>query len=638
MSRDTYYITTPIYYVNDLPHIGHIYTTVMADILARYHRSLGRRVHFLTGTDEHGQKIERAARSQGVHPRELADRVVARYHELWKTLEISHDDFIRTTEPRHQRAVHEMIRRMEAAGDIYKGEYEGWYCAGCEAFFPETQLSEDGTCPDQGHPVERLAEPSYFFRLSAYRERLLEWYRSNPGCIRPESRYNEVVRFVEGGLNDLSISRVSLSWGVPWPGDPEHVVYVWLDALTNYVSALGFGSGEAGLFDAFWPASLHLVGKDILRFHCVYWPAFLMSAGLPLPEVVFGHGWWQRAGSKMSKSFGNVVRPDAHVRRFGADALRYFLAREMAFGADASFSDEAFVERYNADLANHLGNAAARVLTMVDRYLGGLAPAPAAEGRLPEAAAAAVTAYRERMDALEPHRALEAAWGLLAELNGFIQESQPWALAREGEAARPRLEAVLAAALETLRIVSALVEPFMPGTARRLAGYLGLEAPPRLLDGTTWSGIPRGTRISRGEALFPRVDAKAFLEEVTVSESTETSSEAAEEPRQITIEEFARVELRVGVVREAERVPRSRKLLRLVVDLGEETPRQLVAGMADSYEPEELVGRRVVVVANLRPARLMGIESQGMVLAADLGGRAILLSPDGEVPPGTTVR
>ncbi|HHQ48604.1 MAG TPA: methionine--tRNA ligase [Acidobacteria bacterium] len=641
MGDTTYYITTPIYYVNDLPHIGHIYTTVMADVFARYHRMLGHEVRFLTGTDEHGQKIERAAEAQGIRPIELADRVVARYHELWKQLEISHDDFIRTTEERHRRGVTEIIRRIQAAGDIYQGEYSGWYCSGCEAFYPETQLVE-GRCPDQGHPVELLSEPSYFFRLSAYQEPLLEWYREHPGCIEPRSRYNEVLRFVEGGLRDLSISRRSLTWGVPFPGDPDHVVYVWLDALTNYLSALGFGSDDDTLYRRFWPAQLHLVGKDILRFHCVYWPAFLMSAGLPLPEKIFGHGWWMRDEAKMSKSLGNVVRPDYLMERFGPDPLRYFLAREMTFGLDASFSDEAFLERYNADLANNLGNAVSRTLSMTHRYLDGTVPAPG-DGTVAEAAARAAEGYLASMDTLEPHRALEAGWQLLDAINGFIQERQPWSLAKGGDATRPELEEVLGTALEGLRIVSLMISPFMPGVAATLRGQLGLAEPGADLPAALrWRGRPGGTRLGESRPLFPRVDIKAYLKEVAMEnekQKTPTEETSAETAPVITIDEFAKVTLKAGVVREAERIPKSKKLLRLMVDLGEPEPRQIVAGIAEAYEPDQLVGRRIVVVANLKPVKLMGVESRGMVLAAtDAGGRPYLLSPDGEVPPGAEVR
>ncbi len=641
---EPYYITTPIYYVNDLPHIGHIYTTVMADVLARYQRMCGRRVYFLTGTDEHGQKIEKAARGQGVAPLALADRVVARYHELWRSLEISHDDFIRTTEDRHRRGVHAMIGRLDAAGDLYKGAYEGWYCAGSEAFVPDSQV-EDGRDLESGYPVERLSEPSWFFRLSAYQDRLLEWYRANPTCIRPASRYNEVVSFVESGLRDLSVSRASIRWGVPWPGDPEHVVYVWLDALTNYVSALGFGTDGDALYREHWPASLHLVGKDILRFHCVYWPAFLMSAGLPLPRQVFGHGWWTKDDAKMSKSLGNVVRPDYLIDRFGADALRYFLVREMTFGQDSSFSDEAFLERFNSDLANALGNACSRTLAIVRRNLGGRLPAPGAEGSVPAAAEEAVRRYREHMDALEPHRAMEAAWRLLASLDGFIQERQPWAVARGGDTARPELEAILGTAAEALRIASILIAPVMPATATRLRDQLGVSATPfDLTRGTAWGLAREGATVGESEPLFPRVDLATTMKELAMR-SDDQPRPAAPAPDQasavddlITIDQFAQVKLKVAVVREAERVPDSKKLMRLMVDLGEPELRQLVAGIAERYRAEDLVGRRIVVVANLKPAKLMGVESRGMLLAASVAGEPFLLSPDGEVPPGTGVR
>lgn len=637
---DTYFITTPIYYVNDLPHIGHIYTTVMADIFARHHRMLGENVRFLTGTDEHGQKIERAARDQGIAPVELADRVVERYLHLWKVLEISYDDFIRTSEPRHQAAVSTIIQRIAANGDIYKGKYTGWYCSGCEAFFPETQLI-GGHCPDQGHPVEVLAEPSYFFRLSSYRDRLLQWYRENPECIQPKTRFNEVVRFVEGGLRDLSISRTSLKWGIPYPGDSEHVVYVWLDALTNYISALGYGSSDDGLYRTFWPADLHLVGKDILRFHCVYWPAFLMSAGLPLPKTIFGHGWWLRDEAKMSKSVGNVVRPDPLIERFGPDALRYFLAREMTFGQDSSFSDEAFLTRYNADLANNLGNTASRAIAMTHRFLDGRIPTPQPSGEIADAALAAARRYTAEMAALAPHRALDAVWGLLEKLNGYIQERQPWALAKGGPSTRAELEEVLGTCLEGLRITSILISPFMPGTAARLRRHLGIESPARLEEAETWGALQVGSLLPPAEPLFPRVDIKAYFKEKEMGASKAEGPSAAREatgPTEIDIDDFARSRLVIGTVREAERIPKSKKLLRLMVDLGEETLRQVVAGMASRYAPEDLVGRQVVVVANLRPAKLMGVESRGMVLAASEDGEPFILSPDGQVSPGTLVR
>ena len=653
MARETFYITTPIYYVNDLPHIGHIYTTVVADTIARYKRMRGFDVRFLTGTDEHGQKMERSARARGVEPKALADEVVRRYHELWRHLEITNDDFIRTTDARHRAGVHALIARMQAKGDIYKGSYEGWYCSGCEAFFPETQLV-NGTCPDQGHPVELLKEESYFFRLSAYQEPLLAFYREHPEFIRPGTRYNEVVRFVEGGLKDLSISRATISWGIPWPGDSEHVVYVWLDALTNYVSALGFGSGDAALYERYWPATLHLVGKDILRFHCVYWPAFLMSAGLPLPRQVFGHGWWLRDERKMSKSLGNVVRPDALLERFGPDALRYFMLREMTFGADASFSDEGFLARYNADLANGLGNAASRVLAMARRYGDGRTPSEACDDSvLRTKAGEVVERWRETMDALEFHRALEAVWELLAAVDAYVNEKAPWGIAKTEGASSPRLRHVLYNCLESLRLAAVMVSPVMPAVSARLLAQLGAAAGAQSLE---WGGLGTGQPLGPEGALFPRADVEAFFSEVKVDETkpVQPPSPAPAAPgapapapapaapaaaaELIGIDEFARVRLVVGTVKAAERVPKSKKLIRLEVDLGEASLRQIVGGIGDRYQPEQLLGRQIVVVANLKPAVLMGVESRGMLLAASLDGAPFLLAPDGEVPPGTGVK
>jgi methionyl-tRNA synthetase len=650
VGSETFYVTTPIYYVNDLPHIGHIYTTVVADTVARYKRLRGYEVHFLTGTDEHGQKIERSARGQGISPRELADRVVGRYNELWRTLGVTNDDFIRTTQPRHHDGVHALIRLLQEKGDVYKGTYEGWYCAGCEAFYPETQLV-DGRCPDQGHPVERLQEESYFFRLSAYQGPLLEHYRAHPEFIRPASRYNEVVRFVEMGLKDLSISRASLSWGIPWPGDPGHVVYVWLDALTNYISALGFGAAEKPLFERFWPAELHLVGKDILRFHCVYWPAFLLSAGVPLPRQVFGHGWWLRDERKMSKSLGNVVRPDHLLSRFGADPLRYFLLREMTFGQDAGFSDEGFLGRYNADLANGLGNTASRVLAMTRRYFDGRTPPIRCfENEIRGTAEDVVRRYLQAMDDCEFHRALEAVWELLAAVDGYVDEKAPWAIFKQDGESSGRLSRVLYNCLESLRLVAVMVGPVMPETSRRLLAQIG-----DVTEGVGewplgWGKLVPSRQLGEEGVLFPRVDIEEFFAEVKVdgSEKTGTKPEVAAEPAQrataqaeretITIEEFARMKLVVGTVKVAERVPKSKKLIRLEVDLGESTARQIVAGIGGNYEPEGLVGRQIVVVANLKPATLMGVESRGMLLAASLDGAPCLLGVDTPVPPGTGIK
>jgi methionyl-tRNA synthetase len=650
VASERFYITTPIYYVNDLPHIGHIYTTVVADTVARYKRMRGYDVRFLTGTDEHGQKMDRTAREQGLTPKQLADRVVGRYPPLWRSLEITHDDFIRTTEARHHAGVHALIGLMQKRGDIYKGSYEGWYCAGCEAFYPETQLV-DGRCPDQGHPVELLKEESYFFKLSAYQEPLLAFYREHPEFIRPLSRYNEVVRFVEMGLKDLSVSRVSLTWGIPWPGDPNHVVYVWLDALANYITALGFGSSDTGLYERYWPADLHLVGKDILRFHCIYWPAFLLSAGLPLPKQVYGHGWWLRDEKKMSKSLGNVVRPDYLLERFGADSLRYFLLREMTFGQDASFSDEGFLARYNADLANGLGNASSRVLAMARRYFNGKTPPETRDDNaLRAAAASAVGRYCEAMDAYEFQRALEAVWELLSAVDSYVNAEAPWRVAKVEGSGSSRLRQVLYNCLEAIRIAAVMVTPVMPGSAARLLAQLGVPAENIDHDDFAWGGLAGDAPLGEEGALFPRADVEAFFAEVNVdeskpsvpaaSQSTPTTAQPAPAATGdvVGIEEFARVRLVVGTVKVAERVPNSKKLVRLEVDLGEGTLRQIVAGIGAQYEHEKLVGRQIVVVANLKPAMLMGVESRGMLLAASVEGVPFLLSVDAPVPPGTGVK
>ncbi|MFN3412536.1 MAG: methionine--tRNA ligase [Thermoanaerobaculum sp.] len=632
----TFYITTPIYYVNDLPHIGHMYTTVVADVLARFKRLRGFEVFFLTGTDEHGQKIERAAREQGISPQVLADQVVGRYQKLWRELAITHDDFIRTTQERHKAGVRELIRRMSEAGDVYKASYEGWYCAGCESFYPETQL-KDGRCPDFGHPVERLAEESYFFRLSAYQEKLLAFYRENPDFVRPASRFNEVVRFVEGGLKDLSISRASLRWGIPWPGDDRHVVYVWVDALTNYISALGFGSENQDRFQRFWPADLHLVGKDILRFHCVYWPAFLMSAGLPLPKQVFGHGWWLKDEKKMSKSLGNVVRPDYLVQQFGADPLRYFFLREMTFGLDASFSDEGFLSRYNADLANGLGNTFARVMAMARRYFDGKTPSEACGESVLRAKAEEVTArYLESMEGYEFHRALEAVWELLSAVDGYVTEEAPWGIYK-AEGASGRLSRIVYNCLESLRLVAVMISPVMPQTADKVFAALPTDEPGKKQ--LTWGMLPVSAALGPDQGpLFPKVDDRAFFAEVKVSEQVSEQG-STQQSELVSIEEFARIKLVVGKVVTAERVPKSKKLVRLEVDLGEGQPRQIVAGIGGSYQPEALVGKLIVVVANLKPATLMGVESRGMLLAATLpDGSPVLLTPEKDVPAGARVK
>jgi methionyl-tRNA synthetase len=637
-----FYITTAIHYVNDDPHIGHMYENIVADVIARHRRRMGDDVWFLTGTDEHGQKIERAAAKEGILPIELADRVVAHHHALWKKLNISHDDFIRTTEGRHRVGVYELIRRIQERNpdDIYLGEHAGWYCQSEETFIPENQV-KDGK-DDSGHAVEWTTEKNYFFKLSRYTQPLLQHYRSHPGFIYPQSRLNEVVAFVEQGLKDLSISRTAVKWGVPFPGSPDHVIYVWLDALTNYASAVGFGSGDhlsTDKFAHYWPADLHMVGKDIVRFHAVYWPAFLMAAGVPLPKRVVGHGWWLRDNQKISKSTGNVVRPDNIINDFGADAFRYFVLREMVFGLDQNYSDEAFVTRYNADLANDLGNTLARALKMTETYFGGKTPpTPCDDNDLLRAARALVPDYLRSMEDLAFQRALESAWKLLVAINGYIVAKEPWKKFKE-TGADEALSRVLWNVLEALRIVLVMIAPVMPKTVADALARIGADANAIGADELSWGRLPNGAPIRGGESLFPRIDIPAYMGGNKVSEGPpiETTQAVPPDRAKISIDQFMEVDLRVAEVREAERVPKSKKLLKMKVFTGDEE-RTIVAGIAAKYAPEELVGRKIVIVANLQPATLMGVESNGMVLAASIDGEPSLLSVDPSVPAGTKVK
>ncbi len=633
-----FYVTTPIYYVNDLPHIGHLYTTIVADVIARYRRLAGNDVRFLTGTDEHGQKIERAAAKEGVAPIALADRVVKRYFELKDRMEFSYDDFIRTSEARHKAGVFELIRRIEAAGDLYTAKHEGWYCPACELFYTEKELLAGNRCPVHEEVVEWKSEENLFFRLSRFEKPLLDLYERHPEFVRPESRLNEVRSFVASGLKDLSVSRTSVSWGIPFPDHPGHTVYVWLDALTNYVTALGFGSADPALYERFWgnPSGtrINLVGKDILRFHAVFWPAFLMSAGLPLPTTVWAHGWWQRDGKKISKSSGNAIRPDELVDRFGADALRYFLLREMVFGQDASFSDEAFIDRYNSDLANDLGNTASRVVTLSRRAFDNRTPPESCTDNPLIAVAAQVAAdYRAAMDDFAFSRALEALARLLAEANQYIVAREPWKLIKQEEA-RASLSRVLWNGLEAVRIVATGLLPFMPKAAARVLAAVGTDVPATSLDALAWGGTPTGAPLAEIPPLFPRIDKATYFAEVPKTEAAETK----EERKMITIDQFFETELKVANVVAAEAVPKSKKLLKLTLDVGEERQRTVVAGIAEAYAPEDLVGGQVVVVANLQAAKLMGIESQGMVLAASIDGKPVVLRPIQPVPAGTRVK
>ncbi|GAB4256741.1 MAG: methionine--tRNA ligase [Deferrisomatales bacterium] len=509
----TFYVTTPIYYVNDVPHIGHAYTTVACDALARYKRAAGYDTFFLTGTDEHGQKVEKSAAERGERPIDLADRVVTRFQKLWQALEISNNRFIRTTEDAHRRSVEEIFRRVKANGDLYLGEYEDWYCTPCETFWTENQLME-GNCPDCNRPTEKLKEPSYFFRMSRYQDALLRHIEENPEFIQPVSRRNEIVSFVKEGLRDLSISRTSFSWGIPVPDDPKHVIYVWFDALTNYITGVGFPE-DTETFSRYWPADVHVIGKDILRFHAVYWPTFLLSAGLPLPKKVFAHGWWTVEGKKMSKSLGNVIDPAAIAEQYGVDAFRYFILREVPFGLDGDFSREALVHRINSDLANDLGNLVSRVLAMLGKYRGGVVPRVGSHGtesldeELRDALATTLEEVDRAMDELAFHKALAAIWGFVGVVNRYVDSTAPWALAKDPDRAE-RLEQVLYNGCESLRVLGLLVFPFLPCTGREIWRRLGLERPAdegRLEELQVWGGLPAGSQTERGASLFPRIEA-----------------------------------------------------------------------------------------------------------------------------------
>ncbi len=643
-----FYLTTAINYVNDDPHIGHMYEGIVADVIARHRRRMGDDVRFLTGTDEHGQKIERAAAKEGVLPIELADRVVKRHHELLKLLNISNDDFIRTTEARHRVGVLELIRRIQERNpdDIYLGEHSGWYCQSEETFIPENQV-KNGVDQD-GHKVEWTTERNYFFRLSRYTDRLLARYRQEPQFVWPQTRLNEVIAFVEQGLKDLSISRSSIKWGIPFPGNPDHVIYVWTDALTNYISALGFGSAKDDDFHRYWPAEMHLIGKDIVRFHAVYWPAALMAAGIELPQRIVGHGFWLRDAMKISKSLGNVVRPYNIIQDFGPDALRYYVMREMVFGQDQDYSDESLLTRYNADLANDLGNTLSRAIKMSDSYFTGKTPPiPCENNDLLRASQALVPQYLRQMDELAFNRALETAWELVVAINSYIVTREPWKHYKE-KGADETLSRIIWNCLEALRIVWVMVAPFMPGSTREALARLGAD-PDRIgVADLAWGGLPNNVPVTVADPIFPRADVAQYIGgEKKVEENKpaepqapppiETTQAAPPGLAKISIDQFMEVDLRVAEVRTAERVPKSKKLIKMTIFTGDEE-RTIVAGIGTKYTPEELVGRKVVIVANLQPAKLMGIESNGMVLAASIDGEPSLISVDPSVPVGTKVR
>jgi methionyl-tRNA synthetase len=709
--RSSFYITTPIYYVNARPHLGHAYSTIVCDAIARRKRSQGIPTWFLTGTDEHGQKIERSAKLAGKSPIEFAAIVSNQFRSLWDRMGLTYDDFIRTTEERHKRGVQKLFTELKDKGFIYKGSYTGQYCVSDEAF---VEVAPGAPCPDCGRITETISEENYFFKLSAFERKLLEFYEAHPEFIQPEARRNEVIAFVRSGLKDLSVSRTSFSWGIPIPGDEKHVIYVWMDALANYITALGYGSDapeDKARFDQFWPADIHLIGKEISRFHCVYWPAFLLAAGLPLPKSVIANGWLLFDKAKMSKSVGNIVRAETVLEVLGGDALRYFLLREISFGHDGNFTFEALVQRYNGDLANGYGNLVSRVVNMVHKYFAGTLPETGATGPAEEAirqhAAQTILDFNVQFEAMDFSRALESLWSLVAAVDGYLTSSAPWkkpADVSEEDHARAQAR-VLATAAEAIRIITALVHPILPESTAKVWRQLGIgeieeAAKAGGLNNLAWGGLQPATRFSEPAPLFPRAEKDAIermqnLEnennltavaaastsgsgasepsespvvcEVTASPSAAkvasiaaetvapapepavptaapaatavSATEPASQISQISIDDFLKVELRVAQIIVAERVPKADKLLRLEVDLGYEK-RQILAGIAQHYEPEKLIGRKVVIVANLAPRKLRGLDSNGMIVAASLGdqGSPVLAGFLEDVPIGARLK
>lgn len=654
--QKTFYITTPIYYPSGKFHIGTAYTTVASDTIARYKRLRGYDVRFLTGMDEHGQKIQEKAAEAGKHPQDYVNEIADAAKKLWSLMDISYDDFIQTTQERHTKAVEKIFQKFLDNGDIYKGEYEGWYCTPCESFFTETQLV-DGNCPDCGRPVHKVKEESYFFNMKKYADRLLTYYEENLEFIEPESRKNEMINnFIKPGLEDLSVSRTSFDWGIKVPGDPKHVIYVWVDALTNYITALGYLSDDETLFNKYWPADVHVVGKDIVRFHTIYWPIFLMALDLPLPKKVFAHGFIMMKDGKMSKSKGNVIYPEMLIERYGLDATRYFLLRELPFGSDGVFSPESFIERTNFDLANDLGNLLNRTISMINKYFDGIIPtenlqSTEFDAALKEQAESVRIKYEESMEKMQFSVVLADLWTLVSRTNKYIDETQPWVLAKE-ESDKPKLGAVMRNLAESLHQIAVMLQPFMTTTPKRMIDQLGLDDKFLAWDTIETFGntIPTNIKVvEKGIPIFPRLENEveiAYIREemrgsvkTTQEEETKKTPETDENPEipEITIDDFMKIDLRVATVTACETVPKADKLLKLQVDIGYEQ-RQVVSGIAKFYTPDELIGQKVIVVANLKPVKLRGELSQGMILAGEKDGILKLASVDPKLENGAKVK